>query len=323
VQHNFPFDPTYGYDLKSLLSVLAPEPPDDFLGFWIDIYQRTLACPANIAKRPCNDLPDQPVQAAIDVFEIEFDSLGGFRVGGWLTVPRHGRVARGIVIGHGYGGRTGPDLWHSTPPAAMLFPCARGFDRSARADLPNQSDQHVLHGIESRESYIHGLCTADLWAATSALLDLFPDLAGNIHYIGGSFGGGIGAMALPCERRISRAFLDMPSFGNHPLRVTMDCVGSGEAVRLLHARHPEILEVLRYFDAAIASRYISVPVMVSPALFDPAVPPPGQFSIFNAITAPKHLRIRQAAHFEYPGGAAENAAIDREREDWFNQQKIA
>jgi cephalosporin-C deacetylase len=124
-------------------------------------------------------------------------------------------------------------------------------------------------------------------------------------------------MALACDTRFTRAYLDMPSFGNHPLRVTLPCVGSGESVRRLYASRPQILDVLRYFDAATAAQYISTPTMVSPALFDPAVPPPGQFSIYNAISAPKHLCVRQAAHFDYADTAAQNAMVDQQRENWF------
>jgi cephalosporin-C deacetylase len=317
MRHDFPFDPTYGHDLNSLLKVPAPAMPDDFLPFWNDLYQRTRKCPTNVSMRPIPALSAEQRDSGINIFEIEFDSLDGFRAGGWLTVPADKIVGRRIVVGHGYGGRTGPDQWHSTPPAAMIFPCARGFDRSARPDIPNQSMEHVLHGIGSRDTYIHGRCAADLWAAASVLIEMFPDREIETHYIGGSFGGGIGAMAMAFDERFDRAFLDMPSFGNHPLRVTMQCVGSGEAVRQMYRSHPQILQVLKYFDAATAAGHIAIPTMVAPALFDPAVPPPGQFAIYNAIKVEKRLCVRKAAHFEYPGVAEDNAAIDRQREEWF------
>ena len=69
----------------------------------------------------------------------------------------------------------------------------------------------------------------------------------------------------------------MPTFGHHPLRVECPCQGSGNAVREYLQARPEVMDVLQYYDAATAAGYIESPTLVSPALFDPKVPPPGQF----------------------------------------------
>ena len=73
-----------------------------------------------------------------------------------------------------------------------------------------------------------------------------------------SFGGGVGALALPWDDRFGAAHLNLPSFGHYPLRLTMPCIGSGEAVRRYHAEHPDVLDVLRYFDAATAATRIEI-----------------------------------------------------------------
>src|SRR5207244_1124038 len=82
---------------------------------------------------------------------------------------------RGVVIGHGYGGRLQPDLSLPIPRAAVLFPCMRGQSRSRLPEIPELAAGHVLHGIESRETYVHGGCAADVWCAASALLELVPE----------------------------------------------------------------------------------------------------------------------------------------------------
>ena len=54
--------------------------------------------------------------------------------------------------------------------------------------------------------------------------------ARRLDYMGISFGGGIGALALPWDERFHRAHLNVPSFGHHPLRLTLpepDTTGSG------------------------------------------------------------------------------------------------
>lgn len=314
-----PADATYGYDLEKLLSVSPPQGPDDFADFWHAAYAQARQVPPNITKRQISS-----PEPSIDLFEIEFDALGTDspddfsepqRIGGWLTVPRNGKFERGVVVGHGYGGREAPSFHLSGPPGTAIFPCARGFHRSATAKLPNTAAYHVLHGLAQRETYLHRGCVADLWAAASALIELFPGTATNLHYEGGSFGGGIGALMLPWDARFKRAFLDVPSFGNHPLRVTLPCTGSGEAIRLRYRRQPQIMEVLQYFDAATAARHIQIPVFVAAASSDPAVPPPGQFAVYNALPGSKKLFVRQSGH---PATEEDDRNIEPLMVEWFS-----
>lgn len=315
LKHAFAFDPTYGYDRDALLAVPAPPEPEGYVAFWRETYERARATKLDIAQREIAS-----ARPELRVFEVEYNSLGGVRIGGWITLPRDGEFARGVVVGHGYGGREGPDLTLPGPPAAAIFPCARGFHRSQNPAIPNTSDKHVLCGIESKETYVHRGCVADLWCAASALIELYPQVASRLHYMGSSFGGGTGAMAMPWEPRFCRAFLEVPSFGNHPLRVTLPCVGSGESVRQLYLKHPrpkELLDVLAFFDSAIHARHIRIPTYCAVAAFDPAVPPPGQFAVYNAIGAEKKLFVRKAAHFDYPDGAADNDATWRGLCEWF------
>lgn len=309
--HNFPFDPQYAHDLAALLRVPSPDPPPDFADFWQTTHRQTLATPLDI---DLHELPRRPDQQR--VFEVRYTGLSGFRVGAWIRVPRH-RVTRGLVVSHGYGGREGPDLWNPGPPAAAIYPCARGMNLSSSSNLPNQANDHVLHGLDSRDTYLHRFCVADLWSAVSVLEHLYPETTSHIDYYGVSFGGGIGALALPWEKRFRRAHLSVPSFGNHPLRVTLDCVGSGSAVRQRWLNNPSVLDVLRYYDAATASRFIHIPTLVVAALFDPAVPPPGQFAVYNALPGPKQLIVRQADHFDYPAADSEWQTINNTLDAWF------
>jgi len=309
--HPHPFDPTYGYDLDALLAIQPPPAPDGFDDFWRDTYARTMA----IDPEPAVRFEREALGWLVS--EIEYTGLDGFRVGGWLLEPKHRAIRVGIVQGHGYGGREVPDVAFPIPDAAVLFPCARGFFRSARADLPHNAMEHVVFGIAARETYVHRGCVADLWAAASALLALYPQLDGRYHYSGASFGGGIGAMALPWDDRLDQAHLMVPSFGHHPLRLTMPCVGSGEAVRQYHASHPEVAEVLAYYDAAIHATRCSIPVLCVPAKFDPAVPPPGQYAVNNALAGPKERYDLSAGHFPYPTEVEEGREQRRRIEAWF------
>ena len=297
LEHDFDFDPTYGYDLAALMAVTPPEdPPADLEAFWRGTYDQAMAVPPRPSLREILS-PDHEHR----LYEIDLDAWGPRRIGGWLAEPIDQAPRMGVVLTHGYGGRTEPDeIPTFGAPTTLLMLCLRGFNRSASEDLPDTAARHVLHGIDRRETYLHRGCAADVWAGVSALLELRPQLAGHIGYSGGSFGGGIGALAVPWDPRIRRAMLHIPSFGHHPIRLGLPCRGSGEAVRQYHRRHPEVIDVLRYYDAANTAAYLAVPTRVSAAMFDPAVPPPGQFAIYHALRCPKELMVLDYAHFEPP-----------------------
>lgn len=313
-EHNFTFDPTYGHTEATLRIIQPPAAPSDFAAFWQTTYSLALATNPNPVLRPIAS-----PRKGFDVFELDYTGINGFRVGGWLTRPTDAVPTRGVIVGHGYGGRAEPDLFLPGSPAIAIFPCGRGFHRSAHPDLPSVSTAHVIHGITHRDTYIHRFCVADLFSAVSALLALHTNLAGHIDYMGTSFGGGMGAMMLPWEKRIRRAYLGVPSFGHHPIRLTCPCAGSGESIRQAATETPAIADTLRYFDSAIASTFSQTPTMVSCALFDPAVPPPGQWAVYNALPDParKHLFIHQAEHFDWPGQGAELRQLFRQQEQWF------
>lgn len=310
--HNFPFDPTYGYTKDSLLAVKPPAIPEGFESFWRRNYELALSRPTNPAIRRIDCAKPE-----VELYQIEYDGFDGFRVGGWYTRPAGKTVTRGLVIGHGYGGRENPDLVAPGPDAVTIQPCARGFHRSSRPDLPAGSTGHVILGIEDPQTYIHRHCVMDLFSAVSAMIELDPQVAQRVDYLGGSFGGGIGAMALPWEKRFVRAALGVPSFGHHDIRLRLPCVGSGESVRQLYLKKPEIRETLYFFDSAVSAQFCKIPVMCACALFDPAVPPPGQFAVYNGLAGEKHLFTREGDHFEHPRFVPEGAALWREQDRWF------
>lgn len=315
--HGFPFDPSYGRTLDDLSVIPAPPAPDGFADFWRARHEaaRTVATEPEIG-------PLEEERDGVRIHGVTFTSVGGERLGGWLALPADGPVRHGFVIGHGYGGRQGPgpDVPLPLPGAAAILPCVRGMGaRSPVAGVPDVADAHVLHGIESRETYVIGECVADLWCAASALHELVPGLAaaGPLGYLGESFGGGLGALALPWDDRFGAAQLTVPTFGNHPLRLTLPCAGSGESVRRYRREHPGVTEVLRYFDAATAAGFLELPTLVAAALFDPSVPPPGQFAVYNALAGERELLVLSAGHFEHAGTVAEKVGLVAGRRRFF------
>ncbi|WP_309397549.1 acetylxylan esterase [Cerasicoccus maritimus] len=305
-KHPFPFDPTYGYTLETLLEITPPPEPPGFAEFWQNAYREAMKV------EPKATVTDTGrVENGWRIYDLTYRSTGGIKIGGWMTVPAKGPVRRGFVVGHGYGGRGAGDTHYPLPESAIFYPCMRGQrDRSLNPPISPEPQWHVLHDIDKRDKYVIRGCVEDTWLAVTALLNLFPQVEGHVGYLGGSFGGGIGSLALPWDKRISKAHLRVPTFGHHPIRLKCHGLGSGESVRTFHAKHPWVAErTLPYYDSSISATHIKIPVHCACALFDPSVCPPGQFSVYNALAGPKELYVLDAGHFEYRGEAKQNQEV--------------
>ena len=304
--HPFQFDPTHGLGLAELRAVRPPEAPPNFDAFWRERYKAALQVdPRPRLSGSGSSHPDWRVH------DVAYDSTDGVEIGGWLLLPRDGAVKRGLVVGHGYGGRDAPDFDIPVRETAVLFPCFRGLSRSRRPSMSDDPAWHVLHDIDRPEKYVLGGCVEDAWIAVSALRALYPAIGGRTGYAGMSFGGGIGALALAFDDRVDRGHLVVPSFGNMPLWLTLPSVGSANAVQHYRRTHANVLDTLRLFDAATAAARIQKPMLVAVARFDPAVAPPCQFAVANALaTSNSHETvILDAGHFDYPGSAEQHALL--------------
>ncbi len=313
-EHSYAFDPIYGYDMEALLKIRHPEfPPADFAAFWRETMAEASAQTRVIEQK---SLPPPSSEWQLDLLKIQTLDRSAF--GAWLLKPKDpSHIRRAFVVGHGYGGRAGIDWPVAFQDAVYIFPSAHGFFVSEAPGLPNSVDKHVVHGIASRETYLIRHCVAALQSAAEVLAEFYPEFDGQLGYQGVSFGGGLGALMLPWSKSFSRAFLKVPTFGHHPLRLKCPCVGSGEAVRLLEQRDSSIRKTLAYFDAATSAAEVKIPVLVSAALFDPAVPPPGQFAVANALGGPKQLHVLSASHFEHPSLLLEEQALAGLMRQWF------
>lgn len=313
-QHPFPFDPTHGLGLEALRAIQPPQAPPGFDDAWRPRYAAALGIdPQPRLSQSASAHPDW------HVLDITYTSTNHFQIGGWLLLPRSGTITRGLVVGHGYGGRDQPDFGIPVEATAVLFPCFRGLSRSRRPPIASEPAWHVLHDIDTPDRYILGGCVEDLWLAVSALIALYPWLEGHIGYSGTSFGGGIGALALPFDRRIDRGHLVVPTFGNMPLWTTLPSVGSANAVQAFLRAHPKVRPSLDFFDSAVAARRITVPMLFAVARFDPAVAPPCQFSVANAPPLSNHHEtfVLDAGHFDYPDEQQQHALLSEKVRRFF------
>lgn len=297
------FDASYGHTLETLRGIAPIPPPEGFAERWMrwrDEARQVDAAPVVLSV-------DSGAGRRVSV--IEYSSVDGTRLRAWFVEQVSGVARVGIVHSHGYGGRDAIDLARVPDDAAAIFPVARGLPTlNAGAGAPEPRDEHVLAGIDDPDRYALGLCARDLWLAADALVSLVGDLP--LYYVGESFGGGIGSLALPWDHRYIGATLIVPSFGQYDERLAVPCLGSGEAVRAHVAAHPEARDVLRWFDASSSMTLTRVPVRVEAALWDPYVPPQGQFAVANAVGT-LDLEVLPAGHADYPGSDGIRAAAIR------------
>ncbi len=313
LRHDYPFDPSYGYDLAALQQVKPPPEPPGFAATWQQWYRAALA----IDPRP-QVIISGDQYPGFRVLDWSYTSTEGFPIRGWLLLPQQQAPTKALILGHGYGGLIQPEGPLPCPDALYAVPCFRGLGRSARPPISSEPRWHVLHNLDQPDRYILRGCVEDLWIATSALLILYPWLAGRIGYLGISFGGGVGALALAWEKRIARGHLNVPTFGHQPLRLTLPTAGSAASVQDFVRRHGRHLAVnLALYDAAVAARFIRQPMHLALALFDPMVPPPGQFAIYNALSGERRLFILRAGHFDYPERLEQERQLLAELQDFF------
>lgn len=126
-------------------------------------------------------------------------------------------------------------------------------------------------------------------------------------------------LAAPWDKRIKKTHSNVPTFGQQPLRAKLATVGSGHGVQEFdRLNQGASTRTLSLFDAATTARHMKTPTHLACARFDPAVAPPGQFAIYNAL--PKALRklfVLTAGHHDYKEQTAEGAKLLRELHAFF------
>jgi cephalosporin-C deacetylase len=307
------FDPSYGYTLSTLLDVESPQRSDEFSDFWRHCFDEAI----QVAPLPELKHTGRTI-GEFELFDLAFRSTNDVTIQGWVLVPSSKPINLVLVVGHGYGGCDEPNGIVPLSDCAYIYLCYRGISRSRLHGIPEDPNYHVLYNIDHRDKYIIRGCVEDTWLAVSAAEVLFPAAKENIGYMGISFSGGIGALALPWDARIKKAHLHVPTFGHQPLRLKLPSFGSARAVQKFHKHHPGVEETLQFYDAATAASYSAIPVHIAAALADPFVAPPGQFAIYNNLSSEKALFVLERGHSDYPNYQHEQDALLNELAVFFS-----
>ena len=295
IEHNFPFDPTYGFTEGQLLRIKTDDPrPDDFADFWRNLYRKAVSFP------PSYHVEDElwSPNPRSKIYRVRFRTFDGFSIGMWVVRPEHS--SGGLLVGQGY-------CHMVTPPAGecedmtVALPNIRGLGLSQCGKIPWEISKHCIYGIDDKEKFVITGAVIDLWTALSVAADMFPDTKENWNYSGGSLGGGLGAIGMPWDARVKSAELNIPTLAG-PYQFQFQLLASPDDPAAIRARcafaDPKAMESIYYCNAVTAASYFNIPVLMTPARFDPSNPPPAQFAIANAIPKDKLiLRIRDTGHF--------------------------
>lgn len=276
---------------KELLQIKGDSPVEGFREFWMAQYAAAKAWKISYHVEDELWSPDPDCR----IYKIRFTSTDGFSIGMWIARPKGS--AGGSLVAHGYGNP-------STPPATakgertIALPCLRGLGLSQCKEIPWRPAEHAGYGFDDPAHYVITAGVRDLWIALTIMIDMFPDTAENIVCRGGSLGGAMGAMAIPWDERIHYGDLNVPTLGG---RILLDCPaapGTPGYTRIRQAlADASGMRTIDYCNASAAAQFIRVPTIITPALKDDVVPPPGQFAVANSIPEKyRIMRIREVGH---------------------------
>ena len=279
------------FTVEQLLKIKGDTPVDGFRKFWMAQYAAARAWKKDYRVEEELWSPDPSCR----IYKVSFTSTDGFVIGMWISRPEDS--IGGELIAHGYGNP-------SVPPVAakggrtIAFPCVRGLGLSQCKEIPWQLAEHAGYGFDDPERYVIVGGVRDLWIALTIMIDMFPDTADNIVCSGGSLGGAMGALAIPWDERIHYGDLNVPTLGGRlllDLPVAPDTPGCTRIRKALESE--DGMRIIDLCNASAAAHFIRVPTIVTPALKDNCVPPPGQFAVANSIPDEyRIMRIREVGH---------------------------
>ncbi len=272
-------------------------PPEEFDRFW----EATLGALDETAPGPVLARESSPAEG-LTLDRIQFTSLGGARIAGYL-LAHDGPAPKPLVVhSHGYNSQYDVMLHWAQAGCHVLGIDFRGFGRSPGQSLAPGG--YVLTGIESPQTSILRGAVCDLVQARRVAASLLGWRASSSTVYGFSFGGAMALMASALEPAADLVVIGQPTFGWHKERLRLSQLGSSMELNRYFAEHPEsaaALQTLDYFDSLHYAPRLSSPVMLGIGLDDDVVPSRSVIAIANRLPAAStEIRFLPVAHSADP-----------------------
>jgi cephalosporin-C deacetylase len=280
-----------------------PHRPSDFDAFW----ETTLAEARTHPLEARFELVDYAL-ALVEVFDVTFAGYGGQPVKGWLILPRQRQGALPCVVefigystGRGFGFEW---LLYANAGYAHFVMDTRGQGYAWRhGDTPDIAVDgssphypgHMTKGILKPETYYYRRVFTDAVRAVEAARSHPGVDAERICVAGGSQGGGITLAAAALVDDVQLALIDVPFLCDFRRATTLvDSMPYGEIGSFIRKqRHHEdtIFATLAYFDGVHFAPRIKARSLFSVGLMDTICPPSTVYAAYNAVTAPKDIKV--------------------------------
>jgi cephalosporin-C deacetylase len=275
---------TLGYRPEQIESALTRQ--NDFDEFW----RKTLAALAATEPRFKMVRHADMDSKTHEVYEVQMDSLGGVRVGGWYEKPIAKGTYPAMLRVPGYGSNMRPT--GSSDPLALFSFNVRGHGNS-QEDVKGTPQDYWLRGLDDKQGYYYQGAYADCVRAVDFLASRPEVDTTRIVVTGGSQGGGLSLATAALDRRISLCAPDIPFLCDW---VRYFKVTDWPELNAWLAAKPQrswetTLRTLSYFDALNFADRIECPVLVSLGLQDDVCPAATIFAVYNRLSGPKEYRV--------------------------------
>lgn len=281
--------------------------PPDFVEFW-DMTRSELD-----AVDPAVAVLDTAQHDGVSVSHLEFASLGGVRVRGYLL--RHDEPRPMIVHSHGYGSQCEIRWDWATRGVNVLGVDIRGFGMSADSIQERSRSGYVLTGIQSPETSILRGAVCDYARAIQVARSLSAESTTRLVAHGISFAGGLALMAETLLKVLDVLVVGVPTFGWADGRHFYVKAGSGAEISAYIERRPQVAEdialVLRYFDSMSHAPDVTCPTLVGLGREDDVVPAKTVYPIANHLAGPHEIMEFPISHSDDPDEQLWQAFDDR------------
>jgi dienelactone hydrolase len=268
----------------------------------VTLFAYDRAAPPNLTA-----VPTSSGDPALDMFRIAYDSPSGGRVTGFMATPRTPGPHAGVLVLHGLPGTAEQGMVGQGREIARRGAVVIAIDApwARRGGLPD---------LTPRDSADQVQLMRDLSRALD-VLEARPDVdRTRLGYVGGSYGGAMGALFVGLERRLAAAVLFVPDGGlvehftnadGSPIGPLAD-VAAAARRRWLEAMWP--IEPIRFIHHAAGT-----PILFQNGRSDALVTVEDAEALHAAAKEPKTIQWFDAGHGLTPTARAQRLTWLAER----------